>query len=51
MIQEILQTCKANNVPTTGELFFGLAFRTENELKSICSQLHINTQELKTCNQ
>ena len=41
MINEILIQCKANNVPTTGDLFFSLAFRTESELKTICSELNI----------
>ncbi len=41
LINEILQTCKANDVPTTGDLFFSLAFRTEAELKDIAQDLHI----------
>ena len=47
MIQEILICCKANNVPTTGDLFFSLAFRTESELRSICQQLHIRMEATK----
>ena len=43
MIDEILIQCKANNVPTTGDLFFSLAFRTEQELKKICQTLGIKT--------
>ena len=43
MIAEILLCVKANNLPTTGELFFTLAFRTESELKNICRELHIAT--------
>jgi hypothetical protein len=42
LINEILQNCKANNVPTTGDLFFGLAFRTIDELKAIAKELQIN---------
>lgn len=41
MINEILMVCKANNVPTTGDLFFSLAFRTESELKRICKELNV----------
>ena len=41
MIREILIQCKANNVPTTGDLFFGLVFRTETELKKICNEIGI----------
>ena len=44
MIKEILICCKANNVPTTGDLFFGLIFRTESELKNMCNELNINTK-------
>lgn len=43
MIDEILIQCRANNVPTTGDLFFSLAFRSESELKVICQELHIKT--------
>lgn len=45
MIDEILIQCKANNVPTTGDLFFGLAFRTESELKKMCTELNININQ------
>jgi len=41
MIDEILLVCKANNVYTSGELFFSLVFRTESELMTICKELHI----------
>lgn len=44
MIQEVLINCQANNVRTTGDLFFSLAFRTESELKKICSELGIATK-------
>lgn len=44
MIQEILIQCKVNNTPTTGDLFFSLAFRTEPELIKICSELNIATK-------
>ena len=42
MIQEIILACKANNCPTTGDMFFALAFRTESELRKICDELCIN---------
>jgi hypothetical protein len=32
---------KANQLPVTGELWLGLAFRTESELKQICQELNI----------
>ena len=44
MIAEILLVCKANSVPNSGDIFLSLAFRTESELKSICHELHINTE-------
>jgi hypothetical protein len=42
LINEILQQCKANDVPTTGDLFFSLAFLTESQLVDVCSKLNIN---------
>jgi len=45
MINEILLQCKANNVPTTGDLFLGLAFRSESELRAVCSELHIKVDK------
>jgi hypothetical protein len=41
LIKEILMVAKANNVPTTGDLFFSLAFRTEKELIAIAKELRI----------
>lgn len=46
LITEILTRCKASNVPTTGDLFFGLIFRTETELKKICHELNIKTDKI-----
>lgn len=43
MITEILLYCKVSNVPTTGDLLFALAFRSEAELKKICCELNIKT--------
>jgi hypothetical protein len=43
MIGKILETVKANGVPTTGDMFLALAFRTESELRGICRELHIGT--------
>jgi hypothetical protein len=43
MIQDIINVVKANQLPTTGDLFFGLVFRSETELKKICQELHIKT--------
>ena len=43
MIQEIIICCKANNVPTTGELLISLAFMSESALRSMCHELHIRT--------
>ena len=43
MRHEILLVVKANGYPTTGDLFFSLAFRTESELRAICRALHIDT--------
>ena len=41
LIEDIIQTCKNNDIPTTGELFFSLAFRTIGELKGIAGELNI----------
>jgi len=46
LINEILQVCKVNDVPTTGDLFFSLAFRTEGELRGMASDLNINTSKI-----
>ena len=46
LINEILQVCKANDVPTTGDLFFGLAFRTEAELREMVAEMNINTSKI-----
>jgi hypothetical protein len=46
LMNEILQVCKANDVPTTGDLFLGLAFRTNSELKGICAKLYIKTSKI-----
>lgn len=43
MINEILLVAKANDVCVSGDLFFGLAFRTESELQEICNDLNIKT--------
>ena len=45
MITEILIRLKASGTHTNGEIFFGLAFRTESELRKICSKLNINTRQ------
>lgn len=45
MIEAILLNVKANGAPITGELFFSLAFRSESELKKICSELCISTSK------
>ena len=34
---------KANGLTVTGEIWFSLVFRTENELVKIAKELHINT--------
>lgn len=44
MRHEIFITIKANGVPVTGDLFLALAFRTEDELRKLCAELHINTK-------
>ncbi|MBE3657796.1 hypothetical protein BOO92_14030 [Vibrio navarrensis] len=41
LIGKILLHCKTSEVPVTGDLFLGLAFRTEDELKAICTELYI----------
>jgi hypothetical protein len=42
----ILQNCVANDVRTTGDLFLGLAFRSNSELKKMCAEMCINTKGL-----
>lgn len=47
LINEILQVCKASDkCPTTGDLFFALAFRTEKELRDMAHELNINTKNI-----
>lgn len=47
LINEILQVCKASDkCPTTGDLFFSLAFRTETELRNMAHELNINTTKI-----
>ena len=41
LINDILQCVAANGVYISGEMFFGLAFRTVSELKGIARELHI----------
>lgn len=41
LINDILQVCVANGVPTTGDLWLALAFRTIPELKKVAAELHI----------
>jgi len=41
LINEILQVCKAGDCYVSGDLFLGLAFRTEKELKDMAHELHI----------
>lgn len=44
MIKEILIAAKAGGAYMGGDLFFGLAFRTEAELRKICQELNINCE-------
>lgn len=44
MITAILQCMKANGLYISGDTFFALAFRTDDELRGICHELHINTK-------
>lgn len=44
LIDEILLTCKANNVPNLDEVMLSLAFRTIPELVSISKELHLKGQ-------
>lgn len=45
MVQEILITLKANSVYVDGDLYFALVFRTDEQLRSLCHELHISTTE------
>lgn len=45
MVSEILQAAKAGGAYLGGDLFFGLAFRSEQELRAICAELNINTNK------
>jgi hypothetical protein len=45
--QEIMITVKANGLTVTGEFWFMLVFRTESELRSIASDLHIHAAQTK----
>lgn len=38
----IMTAVKANGLLVTGDLFFALVFRTEQELKGICRELHLS---------
>lgn len=44
MINEIIYNCEINNVKNMGNVFFSLAFRSENELKKICNDMNIKTK-------
>ena len=44
MITEILLAAKAGGCYMDGDILFALAFRTESELKTICSELNISTK-------
>ncbi len=44
MITEILFQCRINNVKNLDDVFFGLAFLSEAELKKMCVELHIKTK-------
>jgi len=41
MRQSIMNTVKANGIPVSGELWITLIFRSESELKTICSEMNI----------
>lgn len=41
LIIDILQVIKISNLNTTGDVFFSLAFRSENELIEIARDLNI----------
>ena len=43
MITDIIQTSKAGGCYIDGDLFLALAFRSESELRTICTELHIST--------
>ena len=45
MRQAIMIIIKANDIPVTGELWFKLVFMTEEQLKRLCHELHIETPE------
>lgn len=45
MVQEILITLKANSVYVDGDLYFSLVFRTDEQLRGMCRELHISTTE------
>jgi hypothetical protein len=41
MIREITSLCIANGCKVDGDMFFALAFRTEDELRDICREMNI----------
>lgn len=44
--QEIMLCMKANNLTVTGEFWFMLIFRTEQQLKAIARDLHLNPEQI-----
>lgn len=41
MIEKIIRNCKANNVYVSGDMFFSLAFMSEESLRKMCAELKI----------
>ena len=41
MITAIIQTLSSSGTYISGEIFFGLAFRTESELRQMCKEMYI----------
>lgn len=44
MRHEIMLAIKASRIAITGEIWLGLAFRSESELRAICSELNIRAK-------
>jgi hypothetical protein len=45
LVQKILINVKANGLHVSGDFYFMLLFRSEAELKKICRDMHIATED------
>ncbi|MCK9154503.1 MAG: hypothetical protein M0P12_00165 [Paludibacteraceae bacterium] len=44
MRHQIMIAIRANGVPVTGDMWFSLVFKSKNQLKAMCNELHIITK-------